>query len=95
MIICLLSCCQHLKCLLKILGKREVVVVIWVLVLHFLLQRFNNPFFPRHVFFILVKLSLIIIINTLFILQKMDQLSFKKTAGSWYKPMCSNKILEE
>ena len=47
--------------------------------LHFLLQRFNNPFFPCHVFFILVKLSLII--NTLFILQKMDQLSFKKTAG--------------
>ena len=49
--------------------------------LHFLLQRFNNPFFPCHVFFILVKLSLIIIINTLFILQKMDQLSFKETAG--------------
>ena len=46
------------KCLVKILGAREESLVRLFLLsrsfnlptdLHFLLQRFNNPFMPRHV----------------------------------------------
>ena len=55
------------KCLVKILGVREESLVRLLLLsrsfnlptdLHFLLERIINPFMPRHVFFILFKLSL-------------------------------------